>query len=244
MRTAERTLRAVGLQEYWFEPARVRAISVVTWRKLNYDAVNAKSNTDREARMQALSSTATYMEIKEWGANPPEYSFSSGEENRIGQHVPERCLDDRDDLKGTRLKCLSRLGVLPVMRRIGREQEPPWPRAIRTCLTCNNGEVEDVEHFIMRCSNYEGPRRSMMADVRTVIDRSSIALTPAIFDAMSHKEQCNILLGQRIGDPVAGNRIDRNIKRYLKKAWNRRAPVTASVNAVLGKEYEVVVWRR
>jgi hypothetical protein len=34
------------------------------------------------------------------------------------------------------------------------------------------------------------------------------------------------------------------MKRYLKKAWNIRAPVTASVNAVLGKEYEVVVWRR
>jgi hypothetical protein len=59
------------------------------------------------------------MEIKEWGANPPEYSFSSGEENRIGQHVPERYLDDRDDLKGTRLKCLSRLGALPVMGHIG-----------------------------------------------------------------------------------------------------------------------------
>jgi hypothetical protein len=83
-----------------------------------------------------------------------------------------------------------------------------------------------------------------MADVPTVIDRSSIALTPANFDAMSHKEQCNILLGQRIGDPVAENRIDRNIKRYLKKAWNIRAPVTASVNVVLGKEYEVFVWRR
>jgi hypothetical protein len=84
----------------------------------------------------------------------------------------------------------------------------------------------------------------MMADIRMVIERSSIALTPAIFDAMSHKEQCNILLGQRIGDPVAKNRIDRNIMRYLKKAWNIRAPVTASVNAMLEKEYEVFVWRR
>jgi hypothetical protein len=43
------------------------------------------------------------MEIKEWGANPPEYSFSLGKENWIGQHVPERYSDDRDDLKGTHL---------------------------------------------------------------------------------------------------------------------------------------------
>jgi hypothetical protein len=52
----------------------------------------------------------------------------------------------------------------------------------------------------------------MLADVRTVIDRSSIAHTPAIFDGMSHKKQCYIILGQRIGDPVAENRIDRNFK--------------------------------
>jgi hypothetical protein len=58
-------------------------------------------------------------------------------------------------------------------------------KSARTCLTRNNGEAEDVEHFIMRCSNYEGPRRSMLADVRTEIDRSSIALTSASFDTMS-----------------------------------------------------------
>jgi hypothetical protein len=244
MRTAETTLRAAELQAYWDEPARVRALSVVTWRKLSYDAINAKSSEDRDPRMRALPSTATYMEIKEWGANPAEYSFSSGEEERLGQHVPERYLDDREDLKGTRLKVLCRVGALPVMRRVGREQVPPWPKATRTCPACNNGEIEDVEHFIMRCPDYESPRRSMMADVRMMIDRSPIALNAVNFDAMSQGDQCKILLGQRIGDPVTENRIDRDIKRYLRKAWNIRAPVTASVNRVLGKEYEVFVWRR
>jgi hypothetical protein len=84
----------------------------------------------------------------------------------------------------------------------------------------------------------------MMVDVRAAIDRSPIALTSATFDAMSQGDQCKILLGQRIGDPALENRIDRNIKRYLRKASNIRAPVTASVNAVLGKDYEVFVWRR
>ena len=167
-----------------------------------------------------------------------------GEENRIGQHVPERYLDDRDDLKGTRLKILCRLGALPVMRRVGRELQPPWPKVTRTCHTCNNGEIEDVEHFIMRCPSYDNPRNNMLTDVRTVIDRSPIALNAAGFDAMSQGDQCKILLGQRIGDPVAENRLDRNIKRFLRKAWNIRAPVTAAVNAVLGKEYEVFTWRR
>jgi hypothetical protein len=217
---------------------------VVAWRRVTYDAVNAKSSVDREVQMRALPSTATYAKIKEWGANPPEYSFSSGEEDRIGQHVPEQYLDDRDDLKGTRLKALCRLGALPVKRRVGREQKPPWPKEIRTCLVCNNGEVEDVEHFIMRCSSYDKPRDSMLADIRTVIDRSPIALDAPGFDAMSQGDQCEILVGQRIGDPAAENRIDRNIKRFLRKAWNIRAPVTDTVNTVLGKEYEVFTWRR
>jgi hypothetical protein len=125
MSKAEITLRTAGLQGYWDESARVRTISVVAWRRVTYDAVNAKSNADREVRMRALPSSAKYAEIKEWGANPPEYSFSFGEEDRIGQHVPERYLDDRNDFKGARLKALCRLGALPVMRRVGREQKPP-----------------------------------------------------------------------------------------------------------------------
>jgi hypothetical protein len=70
------------------------------------------------------------LEIKDWGKNPRQYSL----ENLLGQHVPERYLDDRDDLKGTRLKILSRLGALPVMRRVGKEQKPPWPRAMWSTL--------------------------------------------------------------------------------------------------------------
>jgi hypothetical protein len=84
----------------------------------------------------------------------------------------------------------------------------------------------------------------MLADIRTVIDRSPIALSAPGFDAMSQGDQCKILLGQRIGDPAAENRMDRNIKRFLRKAWNIRAPVTDTVNTVLGKEYEVFTWRR
>ena len=100
----------------------MRAISVLSWRRVSYKAVDAKSNTDREVQMRALPSTATYLKIKEWGTNPPGYSFSSGEENWMSQHVPERYLDDRDELKGTRLTILCRVGALPVMRRVGREQ--------------------------------------------------------------------------------------------------------------------------
>ena len=211
---------------------------------MTYLAVNTKSNSDREARMRALPSTEMYTELKDWGANPPAYSFSSGEDDKIGQHVPERYLDDREDLKGTRLKLLCRTGCLPVMRRVGREARPPWPKATRTCVKCNNGHVEDVEHFILRCSSYEKHRNIMLADARKVFDRSTAALTAADFDAMSPKEQCQVLLGKRFGDPSAENRLDRSVKRFLRKAWTTRAPVTDRINAVLGTQYEVFVWKR
>ena len=241
MRTAETTLTAAGLQEFWEEPGQVRAISKMAWRQQSYAAVDAKANADRGARMRALPSTAMYSEIKEWGANPAAYAFSSGEEDKLGQHVPERYLDDREDLKGTRLKLLCRTGALPVMRRVGREARPSWPKAMRTCLTCNNGQVEDVEHFIMQCSSYENHRRTMMADARRTLHRSPAVLTAASFDAMSQGDQCQVLLGKRFGDPIAENRLDRTVKRFLRKAWTARAPVTASVNTVLKKEYEVFV---
>jgi hypothetical protein len=72
----------------------------------------------------------------EWGgpANPAEYStpsrrggegsdLSAGEKDRICQHVTEWFLDDREYLEDTRLKVLCKVGALPVVRRVGMEQE-------------------------------------------------------------------------------------------------------------------------
>ena len=96
-----------------------------------------------------------YSNVKDWGTNPKDYSFSVGEVNKLGQHVPKRYLDDRGNLKGTRLKMLCRLGCLPLMKRVGRETKPPWPREYRTCAACNSGTIEDIHHFVMECPKYE-----------------------------------------------------------------------------------------
>ena len=78
-----------------------------------------------------MSSAAEYVHTKEWGPTEQQYAFSSGEVGRRGQRTPEAYLDDRTNLKGTRLKLLCRLGALPLMRRVGREVRPPWPVASR-----------------------------------------------------------------------------------------------------------------
>jgi hypothetical protein len=175
-----------------------------------------------------------------WGTNPKVYSFSTGEEGRLGQHVPERYLDDRADLKGTRLKLLCRLGCLPTMHRVGREVKPSWPKATRTCLVCNTARIEDVAHFVLDCPAYACHRTRLLTDVTGALNRSPTAtVSTARFQALPRVCRLALLLGQRFGDPIAENRIDRACKRYIKKAWNARADVTVAINSVLGTKYDV-----
>ena len=111
-----------------------------------YDAVDARSDALRLVSLADKPSAYTYTSIKEWGPNTVNYSFSTGEVGRLGQHVPERYLDDRSNLKGTHLKMLCRLDLTD---RVGREAKPPWPRDLRTCGACNTGRVEDIHLFVM-----------------------------------------------------------------------------------------------
>ena len=148
--------------------------------------------------------------MKEWRANLEAYSFSSGEVGRLGQHVPERYLDDCTNLKGTRLKMLSRLGCLPVMNRVGRETRPPWPREYRTCAVCGSAKIEDVQHFVMECPRYEVKRISLLRQVAYILDQSTGNTTATDFATMPARDQFSILLGKRISDPAAEDRIDRS----------------------------------
>jgi hypothetical protein len=240
MPTVEQTLTNAGLGQHWRTPAAATRSASDAWKRESHAAVDAASNTAREARMRGLTSTATYTKIKDWGTNPKVYSFSTGEEGRLGQHVPERYLDDRADLKGTRLKLLCRLGCLPTMHRVGREVKPPWPKVTRTCLVCNTARIEDVAHFVLDCPAYACHRTRLLTDVTGALNRSPTAtVSAARFQALPRVCRLALLLGQRFGDPIAENRIDRACKRYIKKAWNARADVTVAINSVLGTKYDV-----
>ena len=227
MRTVQTALTNVGLSEYWDEPTKAASEMACDWKGRVYRAVEAASDVNRVARMEGMPSVQVYNRIKYWGANTKDYSFSRGEEGRPGRLVPERYLDDRSRLKGTRLKLLCRLNCLPVMDRVGREVKPKWPKASRVCFACGCGSVEDTRHFIMDCAG-------LLAQLGRILSRASCGMTAAEFMGMSGQDQCEVILGKRIGDPVAENRIDSAVKRYLTKAWNLRAGVTAKINAALG----------
>ena len=64
-------------------------------------------------------------------------------------------------------------------------------------------------------------------------------LGPVVFNAMDTTTRMSVLLGKRIGNPSIEDKIDKKVKRYLKKAWNARAVVTEAINATLGTTYGV-----
>ena len=183
--------------------------------------------------MQDAPSSRAYLPLKEWGPNPASYAFSNGELGRLGQRVPERYLDDRKDIKGTRLKSLCRMGCLPVMNRVGREAKPAWPKENRVCLMCNNGQIEDVHHFVMICPAYSVARHRLLAITERLLANSQTV----DFQALNNQEQYWLVLGRRVGDLIVEDRIDSEVKRFLRKAWNKRALLTETINRVLGTTY-------
>ena len=127
------------------------------------------------------------------------------------------------------------------MDRVGREVKPKWPKHSRVCFACGSGVVEDVHHFIMACPCYAAKRADLIAWVGLILSRSACNLTASAFAGMGSQAQCEVILGRRIGDPIAEDRIDAVVKRYLTKTWNLRAGTTAKINAVLGTAYDVQV---
>ena len=54
-----------------------------------------------------------------------------------------------------------RLGVLILRIETGRFQRPRQPAEQRLCLICENGEVEDEAHFLLRCEAYSPERQGL-----------------------------------------------------------------------------------
>jgi hypothetical protein len=237
--TVKTTLDLHGMGEFWANPEKAGAMCPDEWKDKVYDAVNTRSDAYRAVTLSVKPSASTYISIKEWGPNPENYSFSSGEVDRLGQHVPERYLDDRSNLKGTRLKMLCRLGCLPLMDRVGREAKPAWPRDLRTCAACNTGRVEDVHHFVMECPKYEQRRTGLMQQAVVEIAKSDGDLGAVEFATMQPCDQLPVLLGKRFSDPAAEDRLDRNMKRFLSKCWNLRSEVTGAINDSLFTSYGI-----
>ena len=77
-----------------------------------------------------------------------------------------------------------RLGVLTLQIETGRFQRPRLPAEVRLCVICNNGEVEDEAHFLLRCAAY---RRQRLILLDKLADTKAFLL-------LSDKEKLSVLL--------------------------------------------------
>ena len=104
-------------------------------------------------------------------------------------------------------------------------------------MGCDMGVVESVQHFVMECPAYSTPRARLISEAQLAWTRA-----PGLygeFETAPSRHQLAVLLGKRIGAPECEDRLDRACKRYLRKAWNLRAPVTTVINDMMGTKYEV-----
>ena len=97
---------------------------------------------------------------------------------------------------GIRLKSERRMllklrgGTAPLQVEMGR-----WrgvKREDRTCKECNSGEVEDVEHWLMRCPAWNNQRESLLKLIQP--DRDDTRTTARILSQACHNHQLVDLL--------------------------------------------------
>ena len=66
------------LGSYWTNPDA--AVKTPSWKKI---AVNKASDAYRSANLATKPSACLYIKVKDWGRNPEDYSFSTGEVNKL-----------------------------------------------------------------------------------------------------------------------------------------------------------------
>ncbi len=104
---------------------------------------------------------------------------------------------------------------------------------------CSSVKMEDIHHFVMECPAYATKRAALLRYVIRTLTSSHAHVSSADFIAMTTADQLAILLGKRISDPQAEDKLDRNVKRFLSKCWNARSVVTGAVNDALFTSYGI-----
>jgi hypothetical protein len=82
--------------------------------------------------------------------------------------VCEPYLGGRAEPIGCKLELMSRLGCPPTLHRVAREEK--WPDYFATCMMCDKGDIEDIEHILSDCSAYSVHRNRLNEGIRIPID--------------------------------------------------------------------------
>lgn len=221
-----------GLHGHWVSPSLCADKCKDEWKDIVYDAVESAEAAALRLRLDAMNgdAVARYVRIKKWGKVTEEFSAFAGEVDRRGAMVPEYYLDDRAEPVGRRLKLLCRLGCLPTMSRVAREEKLPVEQG--RCRLCVQSECEDLNHLLLACPTHDRHRVKMV----TAAAGAMALHCGADFDGLSPADQVDTLLGKSTGNVHADDRISQLVARFLKKAWRGRKWLTTSLNEKLGRQ--------
>jgi len=230
MRGTRDLLETYGLREHWMDPALSTNMPKDKWREVVFEAVEGRADTTLAAKFASMKGIASerYARMKHWDKVPPELAVMSGEIGKRGAQVIERYLDSRAEPIGTRLKLMCRLGCLPTMTRLAREEN--LPSELGMCKLCGLGE-EDTRHVVLECPTHAFHRAKMT-------ERADKALLAAGIEPLrerSDENQLEILLGKTTGVAKVDQCINQGVTRFLKKAWRGRNWLTSSMNDKLGR---------
>ena len=211
-------LNNVGLMERgtegWSYPVRAMLDTLHAGRLLSQRNVSTEQWTDLKRQFDEHCSEEADAEL--------EAKSSLTLFRRFGAASPCGILQRTLNHAGAKLRLRLRCGGAPIM-----EAAAAWnkvPREERKCRICNEGFVEDAEHFTSRCSVYADLRDDCRQRMQQVIDEQS---DPELRQAIRDFD-VELILGDKWLVGLSNEkriRLDSIICGYLKVAWRRREPI-------------------
>ena len=216
-------LQKRNLARHWYNPTACANTPKLSWKEQVYYNVDGYHDKMRDKRMRNMTSMRNYLKVKQWEEMSSEKAEFAGEVSKLGSLVCERYLDDTHEQIACKLKLMCRANCLAVLSRVAVEEG--FPRYWARCMLCDRDEIEDIEHFVMRCEYYTDLRQKMMTKVQ-----NAFPVGTTYFQYLSDIEKFHVLLGADAGTRRAEIDIDFAVKRYLKRAWRKRKKLSIAVN--------------
>jgi hypothetical protein len=221
-----------GMHSHWQNPKLCAAQSKDQWKDVVYEAVESAEEEELRTRFSRMKGAAAsrYFRIKNWEEVTADFAVLSGDAGRRGARVIEQYLDDRAEPVGTRLKLMCRLGCLPTMDRVAREEK--LPPGHERCRMCDTGKVEDITHLLLTCPAHDRHRAKML----TCVEEALSSVGQPTLAELPPRGQTDILLGQSTRKVAVDCAINKSVTRFIKKAWRTRKWLTSSLNTNFGRE--------
>jgi hypothetical protein len=135
-------------------------------------------------------------------------------------------LDDWSNREGVRMVTKCRLGYVLLMKTIARVLR--WPLSGGRCVMCDSGEVEDVRHFLQRCSALEVCRQRLEHELQGLTGLGAAGVELLSQYVAGGERQLRILLGagEAAGDSEQCARamwvVDKACKNFMSVCWKMR----------------------